>query len=76
MITYVKVLVVFFTVMITHVKVFAFFFTLNTSYVQKSSIPLYNLTNRLYFFKTIICLRTMLNKNLSKSRIQIKITMS
>lgn len=73
MITYVRVLVVVFTFKTIYAKIYAIFFTLNISYVQKNSISLYNLTNRLYSFKMIICLRAMLNKNMCKSRIKIKI---
>ena len=76
MITYVKILAVSFTFKIFYVKIFAIFFTLNISYVQRIIISLYNLTNRLYPFKMIICLGAVLNKNLSKSSIKIKVAMS
>lgn len=76
MITYVKVFAVSFTFNMFYVKIFALFFTLNKSYVKRIIISLYNFTNRLYSFKMIICLRAMLNKNMCKSRIKIKIAVS
>ena len=76
MITYVKILAVFYTFNPSYVKFFAIFYTLKSLMLKYSSTLLYNLTNRFYFFKMIVCFRTMFNKYLRESCIKIEITMT